>query len=113
MHRLTTSQTLFAGVALDLALVVALTVLGALRVLPGEALLPLLGALVGAQVRRSMNSAGGPGGPTTGTSAPPPPQLPGQAPPLARVRLAEFSTTVALALFLFGWLLPHHAHGEA
>lgn len=114
-HR-TDAHTLFAAVVIELATLAAITILAALRVLPGEAVLGFLGTLVGA---RAMRSLGGPGGGAGGTgtssrSSAPPPQLPGPgtAAPPARVRLADVSIVAALALLLFGWLIPHHAHSE-
>lgn len=112
------TYTLIAGVVIEIATLVAITVLASLHVLPGEAVLGFLGTFVGARAMRALGQGGGgqggAGGTSTRSSAPPaPPQLPGQASPTARLRLAEVSTVAALALLLFGWLIPHHAHGEA
>lgn len=56
------------GLILDVVVVVSLTTLAALHVVPGEAVLALLGMLVGARVRPKGGPPSGPSG-AAGTSA--------------------------------------------
>lgn len=108
MHRLTPLQTVIIAIALDVAVLTAVTILGGLRVIPGEAVIGLLGTILGA---RAMSRMGG-GGPGSGSSSGqslPPPRPSGEPPPGTRLQLAQVSTVAALALLLVGAFIHHHA----
>lgn len=103
-------QALALGVAIDALVVIAVTVLGALHVIPGEAIIGLLGTLIGARAMRGRGGNGGDGG--SGTSSFPPPERRTPAKLSAR-DVVEFSTVAALAGLLFAYLAPHSHGGEA
>lgn len=109
MKPLSPLQMVLAAIALDLAVLAAVTVLGALHVIPGEAVIGLLGTILGARAMSRMGGGGPGGGASAGSSYPPPARLP-DGKPLARISIAEISTVAALALLVAGWLLPHHHH---
>lgn len=52
------------GLALDLAVIASATVLGAMRVLPAEAIVAVIASIGGARVI-ARNNGGGPGAPST------------------------------------------------
>lgn len=102
-------QALALGVAIDALVVISVTVLGALHVIPGEAIIGLLGTLIGARAMRGRGGNDGQGGGTSSSSFPPP------APSKLSARtVAEFSTVAALAGLIFTLISAHfgaHHHG--
>lgn len=111
MKPLSPLQTVLAAIALDLGVLLAVTVLGALHVIPGEAVIGLLGTILGARAMSRMSGGGPGGGASAGTSVPPPPPRLDAGRPIARMSLASVSTVAALALLFAAWLFPHQGDG--